>query len=68
MPRLKDRRQYVVAFKELINEIVDQLDKESAIKYIVDEVLSRAKEVFSQGEYEEIKAYAEEKLGMKLPD
>ena len=66
--RQEDKRLYVASFKELINEIVSQSDKEAAVKYIVTEVLPRVKEVFPPEEYQEIKAHAEKKLNVNLPD
>jgi len=67
MARSKDIRLYVVAFKELIDEVVSQMDRETALRYIVDEVLPRVKEFSPPDEYKEIKTCAEEKLGIKLP-
>ncbi|MEM1646033.1 MAG: hypothetical protein QXL96_09250 [Ignisphaera sp.] len=63
-----DTEIYVVAFKELINEAVSNLSREEAIKSITREVLPNVKAAFKPEKYQEIKRYAEEKLGIKLPD
>ncbi|MEM1773175.1 MAG: hypothetical protein QXQ71_05080, partial [Desulfurococcaceae archaeon] len=63
-----DTGLYVIAFKELINEVVSSLSREEAINYITREVLPNVKAAFKPGKYQEIKRYAEEKLGTRLPD
>ena len=57
-----------MALKELIDEVINESDKKDAVKFIVNEVLPEAKNTFTPEEYQEIKIYAEKKLGIKLPD
>ena len=63
-----DTELYVIAFKELINEVVSSLSREEAINYITREVLPNVKAEFKPERYQEVKRYAEEKLGTRLPD
>lgn len=63
-----DTELYVIAFKELINEVVSSLSREEAINYITREVLPNIKAAFKPERYQEVKRYAEEKLGTRLPD
>ncbi|MEM0099639.1 MAG: hypothetical protein QXS97_03075 [Desulfurococcus sp.] len=68
MTKENDTELYVIAFKELINEVVSSLSREEAINYITREVLPNVKAAFKPERYQKVKRYAEEKLGTRLPD
>ena len=59
-----DRKLYVHAFMELVDEIIKENrdNPERAKKLIVEEVLREARKVFRLEDYQEIKMYAFRKL------
>jgi len=59
-----DRQLYVVAFKELIDEVIreNRDNPERAKELIINEVLREAKKAFKPQDYQEIKTYAIRRL------
>jgi len=59
-----DRQLYVVAFKELIDEVIreNKNNPERAKVLIINEVLRAAKKAFTPQDYQEIKMYAVRRL------
>ena len=60
---VRDRQLYVDAFKEVIDEVIDEYGGDPRrVRELVKVVLTEALKVFKKVEYEEIKQYAATKL------
>jgi len=66
--REEDLRIYVDGFKGLIDEALDQRDREKALREIVELILPEAKKYFPPHLYREIREYAELRLGVRIDD
>ena len=67
-PESHDIRFYVKAFKVLIDEVLRGADRERAFQDIVGSILPEAKKDFPPHLYQEIREYAEARLGVKIDD